>query len=166
MKTRIMAIAAVVAGLAMTDIAHADDMGNHDHLSAGPRTYAAGYCGFGILAEPERSHNFILERTVLADGTRIDETRGQLIRILTNMVTGKSIRVNISGPGRGTYYPDRSYLIEGSGPWIMFIPRRFNYNAPVVTITSGKFTYAYNPNNDSLQWSSRGALRDVCAELS
>jgi hypothetical protein len=74
--------------------------------------------------------------------------------------------VNIRGPGRVTSFPDRSYVVEGSGHWIMFIPRRFGYDAPVIAVTSGKFTYAYAPNTDTLTWSSHGALRDICAELS
>jgi hypothetical protein len=165
-KTHIMATAAVVAGLAVTGVANADTGNNHELVPVGPRTYAAGYCGFPIYSEPERSQNFVLERTTFPDGTEIEETRGQLIRTLTNTLTGKSIRVNLSGPGRVTSFPDRSYVVEGSGPWILFIPRRFGYDAPVVTVTSGKFTYAYDPNTDTLNWSGNGALRDICAELS
>ena len=166
MKTRIMATAVVVAGLAVTGVAKADPVNPHELVSVTARTYAAGYCGFPIYAEPERSKNFVLDRTTNPDGTEIEETRGQLIRTLTNTLTGKSIQVNISGPGRVTYFPDRSYVVEGSGHWIMFIPRRFGYDAPVIAVTSGNFTYGYDPNTDTLKWSGHGALRDVCAELS
>ena len=166
MKTRIMATAVVVAGLAVTGVAKADPVNPHELVTVTARTYSAGYCGFPIYSEPERSKNFVLDRTTNPDGTEIEETRGQLIRTLTNTLTGKSIQVNISGPGRVTYFPDRSYVVEGSGHWIMFIPRRFGYDAPVIAVTSGKFTYAYDPNTDTLNWSGHGALRDICAELS
>ncbi|HEX6023458.1 MAG TPA: hypothetical protein VFZ00_15800 [Solirubrobacter sp.] len=165
MKTRTMA-AAVAAALAVTGVAYADTGNNHEQVTVAPRTYVAGYCGFPIYSEPERSQNFVLKRTTNPDGTVIEETRGQLIRTLTNTVTGKSIQVNISGPGSVTYFPDRSYVVEGSGGWIVLIPRRFGYDAPVMAVTSGKFTYAYDPNTDTLNWSGNGALRDICAELS
>ena len=113
-----------------------------------------------------RSQNFVLDRTTNPDGSVTEETRGQLIRKMTNTVTGKSIVVNLSGPGSVTTFPDRSYVVEGSGPWLVLIPRRFGYDAPVVAVTSGKFTYAYAPSTDTLNWSGNGPLRDICAELS
>jgi hypothetical protein len=165
-KTRIMATAVAVAGLAVTGVAKADTSNHFEQVTVGPRTYVAGYCGFPIYSEPVRSQNFVLERTTYPDGTEIEETRGQLIRTMTNTLTGKSIQVNISGPGRVTTYPDRSYVVEGSGGWILLIPRRFGYDVPVMAVTSGKFTYTYAPATDTLTWSGHGALRDICAELS
>ena len=165
MKTRIMATAMVVAALAVTGVANADTGNNHEEVTVAARTYVAGYCGFPIYSEPVRSQNFVLERTTNPDGSVTVATRGQLIRTLTNTDTGKSIQVNLSGPGSVTSFANRSYVIEGSGGWLVFIPRRFGYDAPVVAVTSGKFTYAYDPNTDSLDWSGNGALRDVCAEL-
>jgi hypothetical protein len=47
-------------------------------VSVTARTYSAGYCGFPIYAEPERSKNFVLDRTTNPDGTVIEETSGQL----------------------------------------------------------------------------------------
>jgi hypothetical protein len=161
-----MATAVVVAGLAVTGVANADPVDPHELVPVGPRTYATGYCGFPIYSEPVRSKNFVLDRTTNPDGTVIEETRGQLIRRMTNTLTGKSIQVNISGPGSVTYFPDRSYVVEGSGGWLVLIPRRFGYDVPVVAVTSGEFTYAYAPNTDTLTWSGHGALRDICAELS
>ena len=84
MKARIMASAAVVAGLAVTGVANADPVEPHELVPVGPRTYVAGYCGFPIYSEPVRSKNFVLDRTTLADGTEIEETRGQLVRTIFN----------------------------------------------------------------------------------
>src|SRR5262245_45638251 len=82
---------------------------------------------------------------------------------MTNLVTGKTIVVNISGPGQYTFGPDGSFTLVGTGLWSW---SRVNPAtlAPGMFLTQGRFVLSISATGVRT-FTSTGTIIDLCAQL-
>jgi hypothetical protein len=118
-------------------------------------------CGF-----PIQIHNtgFIITiQWVTPDGTiRTFVAAPQAKATLTNLSTGKTITVNLSGPAHITDNPDGSLTFVGTGLWGW--GHNPNTEEPGQFLTAGRFVFSIDAaGNESFQ--RTGQLTDLCQEL-
>jgi hypothetical protein len=88
---------------------------------------------------------------------------GNFVTRMTNTSTGKSITINISGPGRFIIHPDGSFTLEATGRWFLGLIE----NAPFTAfISSGRVVISFAPDGTGTLVSQSGPVEDVCALLS
>lgn len=87
----------------------------------------------------------------------------QAKQTMTNLVTGKTIVLDISGPGEFTFGADGSVTLVGTGLW--------SWNngdpatlAPGMFLTKGRFVLSF-PALGAPTWTSTGTKIDLCAQL-
>jgi hypothetical protein len=81
---------------------------------------------------------------------------------LTNLDTGTTITVNVSGPGQLTDRTDTSFTLVGTGHWLMGSHPQTNELGLV--LTAGRFVLSVDPlGNESLQ--IVGTVTDLCSQL-
>lgn len=124
-------------------------------------------CGFDIRVTPQQGRPNG-ERLILFGNTAI--IAGPLFNTLTNLSTGKSIDVNVSGPGRLTF-SETTTTVVAMGPGVFWshplspelaaaagLPRVFLLDGRIV------FTVDEQRNTISIQ-SVTGTAQDVCQLL-
>jgi hypothetical protein len=134
-------------------------------LLGGPFEIPAGVaCSFGVIGGDPIINNQVLKTfPPEPNGDIVQLATGALVFTLTNASTGKSITVNISGPGRFTIHPDGSLTIEAQGRWFL----AFIENAPFTAfISSGRVVFSIAPGGPPTLVSQSGHVEDVCALLS
>ena len=82
---------------------------------------------------------------------------------MTNLVTGKTIVVNISGPGQLTFGADGSFTLVGTGlwSWTRVNPATL---APGMFLTQGRFVLSISASGVRT-FTSTGTTIDLCAQL-
>jgi hypothetical protein len=81
---------------------------------------------------------------------------------LTNLDTGTSITLNISGPAFITVYPDGSITVNGTGLWL-FWPNP-ETGEPGFFQTSGHLVISVDPEGNA-SFDLVGRIVDVCSQL-
>jgi hypothetical protein len=133
-------------------------------LPAGPFEAPAGlFCSFGVLSEPVVNNQVVKTFPPEPNGDIVQLATGAFVARLTNTSTGKSITVNISGPGRITIHPDGSVIIEASGRWFFAAIENAPFSA---FISSGRAVLSIAPDGTATLVSQSGHVEDVCALLS
>jgi hypothetical protein len=82
---------------------------------------------------------------------------------MTNLVTGKSIVVNISGPGQYTFGADGSFTLVGTGNWSWTRVNPADL-APGIFLTQGRFVLSISASGDRT-FTFTGTTIDLCAQL-
>ena len=133
-------------------------------LPAGDFEAPAGlFCSFGVLSEPVVNNQVVKTFPPEPNGDIVQLATGNFVTRLTNTSTGKSITVNISGPGHFTIHPDGSTTLEASGRWFFAVIE----NAPLSAfISSGRVVISFAPDGTATLVSQSGHVEDVCALLS
>ena len=87
----------------------------------------------------------------------------QFKQTMTNLVTGKTIVVNISGPAKLTFGADGSFTQVGTGnwTWMRVDPATFT---PGTFLTQGRFVLSISPSGVRT-FTSTGTTTDLCAQL-
>lgn len=119
-------------------------------------------CGFAVTVH---ATGYIIDITwVLPNGsTRNIELGPQLRWILTNLETGKTITVNVAGPGQFTFNPDGSLTLVGTGTWgWIFNPDTLE---PGLFRTAGRFVFSIDSAGNLTIDRDGGHLDDLCAQL-
>ncbi len=99
-----------------------------------------------------------ITRTVRGD-VREFHAFGGGFTMLTNLVSGKSITFNISGPGRFTFGADGSFELVGTGTSL------FAQEAtPGIQWFKGRFDLRIDPQGNET-FTTVGAFKDMCAAL-
>jgi hypothetical protein len=94
-------------------------------------------------------------------------TTGVLKVSLTNLSNGKSLDLNISGPGRSVTNPDGSATLTSWGPWLWFIaPGDLPNYSPRMFFISGQMVAQFNSDGHltALQIIG-GTTQDMCVAL-
>ncbi len=92
-------------------------------------------------------------------------TTGTLKVSLTNLSNGKSLDLNISGPGRSVTNPDGSATLTSWGPWLWFIPPLPGFNTQLFFLAGqGIAQFDSNGNLTNFQVVG-GTTEDLCAAL-
>src|SRR5579884_1453208 len=111
-RSLVLLASAAAAALALATVAAAAP-GNgavRVPVLGGPIDLSAAYCGFPIHVAIVSNNEYYIHLTTLPNGTLIARVTGSVVETFTNEETGKSVTVNVSGPGTTTYYPDGSIL--------------------------------------------------------
>jgi len=97
------------------------------------------------------------------NGDIVQLATGNFVTRMTNTSTGKSITINISGPGRFTIHPNGSATLEATGRWFLGLIE----NAPFTAfISSGRVVISIAPDGTPTLVSQSGKVEDLCALLS
>lgn len=132
---------------------------------------APDYCqDFDVRIEFVDFNQYIIRSTTAPDGTVTLRIAGRARAIVTNLVTGKSVSFNISGPGTLTINPDGSFSGDLAGPNLLWTARAnlANFpNVPTVSYTTGHVTFAVDASGQTTSYNLAGGARqtNVCAVL-
>jgi hypothetical protein len=148
-------------------------------LAMAPRTFAdaptrfewpfmteslSGYCSFDVLIEP-LSNNEKLTVFVDKEGiARLIMITGVLKVRVTNVETGLSRALNISGPGRIVPQADGSLLVRNHGASLFWFPGVTSH-LPKLAFTHGQVDYLIHPDWSATVVGNRGHVNDLCAML-
>jgi hypothetical protein len=103
------------------------------------------------------------------NGNTVFFTSGVLLATVTNESTGQSIKVNASGSGTTTVYPDGSATATSHGPLLEFgLPPAFasEFGIPPVGLYDGNVTITFDSSGNFKGFSYSGDVTDLCAALS
>jgi hypothetical protein len=82
---------------------------------------------------------------------------------LTNLVTGKTVVVNVSGPGQYTFGADGSFTLVGTGLW-SWTNRNPATFAPGMFLTEGRFVLSISASGVRT-FTSTGTTINLCDQL-
>jgi hypothetical protein len=82
--------------------------------------------------------------------------------VLTNLDTGESITLNLSGPASFTFNPDGSFTLKGTGNWLWF-PHPATGD-PGIFQTAGHVILSVDAEGNA-SWTLSGRIVDVCSQL-
>jgi hypothetical protein len=113
-----------------------------------------GSCTFDVDLHVLVNKEFI---TTFSDGRQL--VTGRLVVRLTNVDTGKSIDLNISGPGFITPHEDGSVTFQLSGRSLIYLPG-------LLELTSGPVILEFDPAGNLVSYTKTSAATiDLCAVL-
>ncbi len=113
--------------------------------------------------------NEVTTVTPLANGNTTVFTSGVLLATATNESTLKSIKVNASGTGLATIYPDGSGTATGHGHQLFYdIPPAYTseFGIPPIGLYDGNVTFTFDSLGTFTSFSYTGRVTDLCAALS
>jgi hypothetical protein len=122
-------------------------------------------CSFGVTVETIVNNQIVKTFPPEPNGDIVQLATGAFVTRLSNTSTGKSITVNISGPGRFTLHPDGSATLEASGRWNFFFIDAVNVGTKAI-INSGHIVLSIAPDGTQTLVSQTGHEEDVCTLLS
>jgi hypothetical protein len=135
-------------------------------LLAGPFEVPAGLvCSFGVFGEVIVNNQVVKTFPPEPNGDIVQLATGAFVTRLTNTSTGKSVTVNISGPGRFTIHPDGSATVVESGRWSNFFFDVENAGTKAF-ISTGRLVLSFAPDGSVTLVSQSGHEEDICALLS
>jgi len=122
-------------------------------------------CSFTVVAsEALRSKLVVKTFPPKANGDIVQATNGRAFQRFTNVSTGKSITVNITGPGRFTIHADGSATLDAHGRWSFFFVDVTNAGTKAF-INSGRIVIDFAPDGFATVVSQTGHEEDLCALL-
>jgi hypothetical protein len=128
-----------------------------------PDDFIVSDCGFDLLFH---AIAWRLEITTYFDQegniVRLHTSGAAKIR-LTNVGTGESEDLNISGPGTYTFPPDGSVLLVGTGKWIYW---GLSNRPGEVLFTSGRFEVITTPEGEAILTDPAPNETNMCDVLS
>ena len=158
----------MVGGVATSTPALAGRGPKWEPLPAHPFTMPAEFCGFKVrVAYPvDRGYVKVLKSS---DGTVTTLATGAFKSSYTNLRTGKSVTVNVSGQAKETTRPDGSFTDALKGHTQVFFPSDLaqRFGLPRIGVTAGPITVSAAADGSLTSFSFHGhVLVDVCAALS
>jgi hypothetical protein len=154
-------VAVMVAALAPSPAAA--DQPVREGLPAAPFTLDASICGFAVDVAFPTNKEF---STTFANGKQI--ITGALTATLTNENSGKSIGINISGPGSFVPNGDGTTTFTLSGRSLIFLlPNQIGPGTPGrLILTSGPVVFQIDQNGNLTSLSITSAsVQNMCAAL-
>jgi hypothetical protein len=128
---------------------------------------AGQVCRFELAAAPVANKETITTYPAGANGDVRQIITGTLKLQLTNVDTGKSIVVNVSGPGTVVLHPDGSASEDLRGPALVFFFPTATPAGPATYLFNGNTTLSFDPaGNLTLVSTTDNSPLDICAALS
>jgi hypothetical protein len=153
MRRLILVLSLAVAAALLVPSVAAADKPIREGLPAQDLTIQ-GSCAFDVDLHILVNNEFI---TTFSDGRQL--ITGALVVRLTNVESGKSIDLNISGPGFITPHEDGSVTMELSGRSLVFLPG-------VLELTSGPAILQIDANGNVVSYTKTSAATvELCAVL-
>jgi hypothetical protein len=126
------------------------------------RAAAADACGFDVLFTPQEGRPNRERLIQFADTTIIV---GPLFVTLTNLSTGKTINLNISGPGQ-FHFTTNTFVGEGpSIPGPLPADVATAAGVPLLPLFHGRVVYTFDAEGNLISISFTGPVQDVCQLL-
>jgi hypothetical protein len=160
MRRRVLILSALFLALAIAPAASAGKP-TREIIPAVPDS-VLDLCGFPVL-DHEEGYT-IVESFTDEEGNLVRQifTSPGLRETLTNLDTGKTVVLNIEGPGFLDLNPDGSSSFTGTGPYLfLFDPFKLT---PGLFYAAGRFVISFDANGNR-SFEIVGTIRDVCAEL-
>ena len=124
-------------------------------------------CSFAVAAEPVVNRQVIQTFPADRNGDVVQLTTGTLVERFTNVSTGKTVVVNITGPGKVTIHSDDSRTQEALGVWAWFFPGGSTVPGGLTFFLSkGRIVTETSPSGEQTIVSQVGQVEDLCAALS
>jgi hypothetical protein len=128
---------------------------------------AGRVCTFPLTATPVQNNQFIKTYPADANGDVRVAIEGVLKEQVTNVATGKSIVVNVSGPETEIVHPDGSAELTSGGSFLVLFNARFNPLGPHTYIYTGHTVISISDDGVLTPVSTTDKDPfDVCAALS
>jgi hypothetical protein len=121
-------------------------------------------CGFQVQLDV-LTNKEVVTTFVRKNGTSFIQVTGALKVRLTNLSTGKSIDINISGPIRFVPNADGSVTQIGPGPQLFVFDPGVAPDLPRLVLTSGRTVSMFDPEGNFSLLSVQGHVEDLCALL-
>jgi len=129
-------------------------------------TFTDSRCGFEVAVQQS---GIVIDITYTdSQGAFHDfEATPQGKQVMTNVATGKTITVIMSGPGNFTVNPDGSLLIVGTGSWLWGHDPGINQSVEGSGWfhTTGRFTVFIDVNGVETNTFAGGTRTNLCNEL-
>lgn len=152
---RTLAITAAV-GLVLA-LAGPAAAGKPERVAVPQETFViSGFCDFDVLVEPLASKTFNTTFFDRDGNPTRDHGTGRLVIRMTNIDSGRSIELNISGPGRFVEGP-AGLTVDTYGNWMLFI------DGQLFTL-SGHGQFFVDATSETIV-SRRGHITDLCPIL-
>jgi hypothetical protein len=116
----------------------------------------SGFCDFDVLVEPLASKTYNTTFFDRDGNPTRDLGTGRLVVRMTNVDTGRSIELNISGPGTFVDGP-AGLTVDTHGNWMLFI------DGQLFTL-SGHGQFFVDATSETIVF-SRGHITDLCSIL-
>ena len=120
--------------------------------------YVDDFCGFDVHVQGTGS-----KVDISWDGVRLIQAFPQANQVDTNVETGYSIHVNLTGGDRINLNPDGSGTLVGWGNWVW--PYNPYTGERGFFVTSGKFVYTLDSQGNLTFSIVGGITEDLCAKL-
>jgi hypothetical protein len=123
-------------------------------------------CGFDVRLD--LVNNETLTRFFDNNGTLVKQViSGSSFGMFTNLSSGKTINVNLSGPAQFTFNPDGSLTVSADGPQGFVMPLLGLGMGPLTlfSVGSGHVVYSISPKTGITLVSKVGSFQDVCPML-
>ena len=128
---------------------------------------AAGMaCSFEVAAQPVINKEFTKTFPPEPNGDVVVLINGRLVEQVTNVSTGKSITVNISGPATEVLHSDGSATLTVRGSSFLILFPTDITPGPAFLINTGRYVATFNAAGQETLISQSGTQFDVCAALS
>jgi hypothetical protein len=170
---RLVLLFAVSSATALTLLAAAPALGSGKPTRAplpdASNTFdlAAGLaCSFEVAAQPVINNEVTTTFPAQANGDVLVIITGRLVEQVTNVATGKSITVNISGPEKVVLHPDGSVTLTALGSSFLILFPTDVTPGPAFLINTGRYIATFSPSGQETVLSQSGTQFDVCAALS
>jgi hypothetical protein len=132
-----------------------------------PFEFPAGMvCSFGVAGEPLADNEVTKTFPQFANGDVVQTITGHLTLRLTNAESGKSIVLNVSGPGSITTHPDGSVTTVSRGQMLGFLFPTDVPAGPASYLYTGRVVANFTPDGQETVISHTGTRQDMCDVLS
>ena len=164
---RPLAAVTVAVGIGLIALAPAAGAASKRVPVANPDFTTTTACSFPV-AFHALVNNEYQTTTPQPDGTTLIKIEGSLFATLTNGNTGKSITVNISGPGTFTINADGSSSSTFRGRSLFFFgaAAQTSFGVPGILLTSGLVNFTQDSSGNFTSFAPNGSSTDECAALS
>jgi hypothetical protein len=124
-------------------------------------------CSFELAVTPVSNNQYVKTYPADANGDVRELINGALKEQLTNVDTGKSIIVNVSGPATETVHTDGSAVLTIGGSILVSFLAPFNPRGPATYIYTGHTVLSFDTEGVlTLVSTTDNKPFDVCAALS
>ncbi|MFD7154652.1 hypothetical protein ACFV9C_08645 [Kribbella sp. NPDC059898] len=134
-----------------------------------PADIPADVCGFPVHIGVVEDREYVVHRTVNADGSISTRVAGPLVNSLTNLDTGATITYDNGGPGTITTYPDGHATLDFQGHSMAWVRAAYQarLGAPALRLVSGgRVVGTVDASGDIVELATNGNVLDGCALLS
>ena len=165
MRKMAFAVALIVL-TAVPSVASAGGKPTRSPTGNSPFDFPAGIvCSFEVAGQPLVDNEVTKTFPPLPNGDVVQTISGSLILQLQNVENGKSITLNVSGPGTITTHPDGSQTVIDRGRSLSFFFPTDSPAGPATYLYTGQVVLNFTPDGQQILVRQTGTSEDICAAL-